>query len=113
MDGVLRGVRLQRLAPALPDWPADGAVQLRGWPDAPPIERAAERPPAARVARRAGAGRRRAARKLLLNTLQLRDGPARLDGAGELALAGERAFRPATLRQLNWRAGRRSWTPVS
>ena len=37
-----------------------------------------------------------------MNTLQLRDGPARLDGAGELALAGERAFRlQATLRQLN------------
>ena len=100
--GVLRGVRLQRLAPALPDWPADGAVQLRGRPDAPQLSvqlnDRQQRELRAELAL-AGVG---AARKLLLNTLQLRDGPARLDGAGELALAGERAFRlQATLRQLN------------
>lgn len=102
MDGVLRGLRLQRLAPALPDWPADGAVQLRGRPDAPQLSvqlnDRQQRELRAELAL-AGVG---AARKLLLNTLQLRDGPARLDGAGELALAGERAFRlHATLRQLN------------
>lgn len=101
-DGALHGLRFQRLLPALPDWPADGTLQLRGSPHVPQLTLALnDRQTRALRAELALSGTG-AQRRLALTTLQLRDGPARLDGDGELALSGAQAFRlNAALHQLN------------
>lgn len=98
----LRGLRLHTLAHALPDWPADGQLAVRGQMSAPQLSLSLnDRQQRGLHAELALEGQAQT-RRLRLTQLQLRDGAAQLDGSGELALAGSRRFSlAATLRQLN------------
>ena len=98
----LRGLRLRTLASALPDWPADGQLAVRGQMSAPQLSLSLNDRQQRELHAELTLTGPAQARLVRLSQLQLRDGAARLEGSGDLALAGNRRFSlTATLRQLN------------